>query len=75
MSFKTGLLSGALVVAMAAIVGGVGTASAAKKLTYEQAWAHCKALMDKEKTPGTTTMGNERMVRGGACMQHYGYKL
>jgi hypothetical protein len=31
--------------------------------------------MDKEKTPGTTTMGNERMVRGGACMKHYGYNL
>jgi hypothetical protein len=49
--------------------------AAAKKLTYDQAWAHCKAIMDKEKTPGTTTMGNERMVRGGACMKHYGYTL
>jgi len=46
-----------------------------KKLTYEQAWAHCKALLDKEKTPGTTTMANDRMVRGGACMHHYGYRL
>jgi hypothetical protein len=50
-------------------------AAKGKKLTYDQAWAHCKALLDKEKTPGTTTMGNERMVRGGACMKHYGYSL
>lgn len=48
---------------------------ATKKLTYEQAWARCKALLDKEKTPGTTTMANDRMVRGGACMKHYGYNL
>jgi hypothetical protein len=53
----------------------VAPAAAKKKLTYDQAWAHCKALMDKEKTPGTTTMGNERMIRGGACMHRYGYKL
>jgi hypothetical protein len=50
-------------------------ATKGKKLTYEQAWAHCKGILDKEKTPGTTTMGNERMVRGGACMKHYGYNL
>jgi hypothetical protein len=50
-------------------------ATKGKKLTYEQAWAHCKALLDKEKTPGTSTMSNERMVRGGACMKHYGYSL
>jgi len=50
-------------------------ATKGKKLTYEQAWAHCKALLDKEKTPGTTTMSNDRMVRGGACMKHYGYSL
>ncbi len=53
----------------------VAPAAAKKKLTYEQAWAHCKALLDKEKTPGTTTMANERMLRGGACMKHYGYRL
>ncbi len=50
-------------------------AAATKKLTYAQAWAHCKALLDKEKTFGTTTMANERMIRGGACMHKYGYKL
>lgn len=50
-------------------------AATGKKLTYEQAWTHCKALLDKERTPGTSTMANERMVRGGACMKHYGYNL
>ncbi len=74
-------LQKSLVTTLVAIALGGGfavadqAAAATKKLTYEQAWAHCKALLDKEKTPGTTTMGNERMVRGGACMHKYGYKL
>jgi hypothetical protein len=65
-----------LVAAMSLLLAGPTLATAkGKKLTYDQAWAHCKALLDKEKTPGTTTQANERMVRGGACMNHYGYKL
>ncbi len=73
--YRTGsIILSASVVAFALSLNAA-PAAAKKKLTYEQAWAHCKALLDREKTPGTTTMGNERMVRGGACMKHYGYKL
>jgi hypothetical protein len=65
-----------LVAAMSPLLAAPTLATAkGKKLTYDQAWAHCKALLDKEKTPGTTTQSNERMVRGGACMHHYGYRL
>ncbi|MFY9694310.1 MAG: hypothetical protein WBF24_02220 [Xanthobacteraceae bacterium] len=65
-----------LIIGIAAASAVVDSASAAeKKLTYEQAWAHCKALMDKDKTYGTTLQGNERFLRGGACMKHFGYNL
>jgi hypothetical protein len=63
-----------LIAAMSLLLAGP-TSAKTQKLTYDQAWAHCKALMDKEKTPGATTQANERMARGGACMHHYGYKL
>lgn len=58
-------------------VGSFGSASATtkKKMTYEQAWTYCKAKLDKEKTYGTTLQGNERFLRGGACMKHFGYNL
>jgi len=45
-----------------------------KKLTYDEAWAYCKARLDKEKVP-TTTTSNDRWLRGGACMKHFGYTL
>jgi hypothetical protein len=31
--------------------------------------------MDREKIPNTTGASNERFMRGGACMKHYGYNL
>jgi hypothetical protein len=53
-----------------------GSASAAtKKLTYEEAWAYCKNKLDKEKAYGTTLQANDRFIRGGACMKHFGYNL
>jgi len=50
-------------------------ALAAKKLTYDEAYAKCKSIMDKEGTPGTTTQSNVRHTRGAACMKKYGHKL
>ena len=66
---------------LAATVVGVfcvaDSASAAtkKKLTYDEAYARCKAIMDKEGTPGTSTQANVRHTRGAACMKKYGHKL
>ena len=76
MNFGKAVLGGLLAIAMGVAIGSADYASAAtKKLTYEEAWTHCKAIMDRQKTPGTTTSSNERFVRGGACMKHYGYSL
>jgi len=52
-----------------------GAAAAKKKLTYDEAYAKCKSIMDKEGTPGTSTQANVRHTRGAACMKKYGHKL
>jgi hypothetical protein len=47
-------------------------AFAQKKLSYEQAWATCKAQIDK------TIPGDQQTTRasaGGSCMRKYGYRL
>jgi len=75
MASKNKLLVALLAVTVAAAFGLTDNASAAKKLTYEQAYAKCKSIMDKEGTPGTSTQSNVRYTRGAACMKKYGYKL
>jgi hypothetical protein len=76
MNFSKAVLGGILAIVMGAAIGAADYASAAtKKLTYEEAWTHCKAILDREKIPNTTGASNERFVRGGACMKHYGYNL
>jgi hypothetical protein len=56
-------------------IADIAAAAQKGKLTYAEAWTHCKALLDKEGAYGTTTHANWRTVRGGACMGHYGYRL
>lgn len=65
-----------LIVAIAGAFVLIGNASAAtpKTLTYEQAWTYCKALLDKQRTPATTT-SNDRYYRGSACMKHFGHQI
>ena len=70
--FLTVLVAGALVAAF----GFADSALAAKKkLTYDEAYARCKSLLDKEGAWGTSTNANLRYTRGGACMKKYGHKL
>lgn len=64
-----------LTIALAAAPGIAVNAATKKKLSYEQAWAHCKALLDAEKQPGDQSSGNHRYFRGTACMHKYGYKI
>ena len=65
-----------LAVALIASFAFTGHAVAAKKkLTYEQAYEKCKAILDKEGTPGTTTQSNVRHTRGAGCMKKYGHNL
>ncbi|HET7848327.1 MAG TPA: hypothetical protein VFL51_04615 [Pseudolabrys sp.] len=45
-------------------------AKKAKHLTYDEAWAKCKAELDKYR--GDTTQKN---TRGASCMHRYGYRI
>jgi hypothetical protein len=72
---KSKMLTSLFVVAFAASLGLVGNASAAKKVTYDQAWAICKAKMDKAGVYGTGLQANERYTRGAGCMKKYGYRI
>jgi hypothetical protein len=63
-----------LFVATFAMASAADSAGAKQKISYEKAWQICKARLDKEKIPGTTT-SNDRYLRGGACMAHLGYRL
>ena len=74
MASRNKLLVALLAVGVAVTFGFGGNASA-KKLTYEQAYAKCKSILDKEGTPGTGTQANVRYTRGAACMKKYGHKL
>lgn len=69
------ILISLLAITLAAPLGFVGAASAAKKLTYEQAWKVCKDKLDKAGAYGTSTQANERYTRGAGCMKKYGYKI
>lgn len=62
----------ALPLAAAFTVAAASDAFAQKKLSYEQAWAACKAQIDK------TMPGDQQTARasaGAGCMKKYGYRL
>ena len=77
MVLENKLFATLLAATLAGSFGFADNASAAskKKLTYEEAYAKCKSIMDKEGTPGTSTQSNVRHTRGAACMKKYGHKL
>ena len=56
------------------VLSGVPDASAQKKLSYEQAYARCKADLDRTFPSGSTSTAG-RNTRGGACMKQMGYNL
>jgi hypothetical protein len=73
--YRSAALCLSAIISLAILSSGNVSAATKKKLTYEEAWTYCKNRMDKEKVPNTTGMGNERFLRGGACMKHFGYNL
>ena len=77
MSFTNRILATFLTGVLAATFGMTDNASAAtkKELTYDEAYARCKSILDKEGAPGTLTQSNVRHTRGAACMKKYGHKL
>lgn len=62
------LASGTIALSLAAMA----PAAAAKKLTYEQAWAKCQSKINKA-VPGD--QASARMSWGSACMKKYGHKI
>ena len=54
--------------------GGYGTggnSDAQGRVTYEQAWAKCKAFVDQLQRDAQS----QRYSRGAACMYRYGYRI
>jgi hypothetical protein len=62
----------ALPFAAAFAFAATSDALAAKKMSYEQAWASCKAQIDKTIPADQQT---SRASAGGGCMKKYGYRL
>ena len=71
MTFRSKIFAGLSAVAIAAELGTLGAASAAK-VSYAAAWRLCKAELDNERIP-SLEVSNDRYLRGGACMRRYGY--
>ena len=67
--------AGAMAVAFAASALASGSAAAAKKMTYEQAFAKCKGEIGAS-APGSEALSTAaRHSAGGACMKKYGFRL
>ena len=60
---------------LTAFAGASDAFAQGKKLTYEQAWAKCKAEIAKNVSPNESRDTAARFAAGGACMKRYGYKL
>jgi len=56
------------------VLAGVTDASAQKKMSYEDAYAKCKADLDRTYPSGSTSTTG-RSTRGIACMKQMGYQL
>jgi hypothetical protein len=62
-----------LPVAAVCAIGGAPDAVAKKKLSYEQAYASCKAQNDR--TAGAGDTANARLNMGTSCMKKHGFRL
>jgi hypothetical protein len=68
---RSGMLALSLAAAFA-FAAATDALAQSKKPTYEQAWAQCKAQVDRT-VPGD--QASARTSAGGACMKKYGYRL
>jgi len=64
-----------LTLSAAAMLSFATDSFAAKKLSYEQAWAKCKVEIGANVPGSDTTTSAARASAGGACMKKYGYRL
>jgi hypothetical protein len=56
------------------VLSSTGDASAQKKLSYEDAYAKCKAQLDRTFPSGSTSTSG-RNTAGAACMKQMGFNL
>jgi hypothetical protein len=68
-------LATALPLAAAFAFAATSGTLAAKKLSYEQAWAQCKKEIGANVPGSDTITSTARSAAGGACMKRYGYRL
>jgi hypothetical protein len=59
----------------ALVIADASTASAQKKVSYEDAWAKCKEFVNAGGSPNDLGMSHGRYARGMTCMKQYGYRL
>lgn len=67
----TGTIATSFIVAIAFCTA----ASAAKKMSYEDAYTKCKAEIAGNVAMSDTTTSAARYTAGAACMKKYGYRL
>jgi hypothetical protein len=67
-------LCGMLVLSSAVLVLSGAPDATAQKLSYEDAYAKCKADLDRTYPSGSTSTTG-RNTRGAACMKQMGYRL
>lgn len=73
MSCRLLSLTSALIAAAAIVASG--SAFAAKKMTYEQAYSACKTEVDTRVPKSGADYEIQRASAGGACMKRLGFKL
>ena len=69
------LLTALIAVTFAAPIGFADSASAKKKVTYDQLGRSARPRWIRPGVPGTGLQANERYIRGANCMKSYGYKI
>jgi hypothetical protein len=62
-------------VSFIAVIALCTTASAAKKMSYEEAFTKCKAEIAGNVPMSDTNTSAARHTAGAACMKKYGYRL
>ena len=68
-------LSAAIALAVGTMIALPGIASAAKRLTYEQAWEQCKKEFDSAEVVGANADVKARSTIGGGSVRKHGYLL
>jgi hypothetical protein len=54
------------------VTASASAATKGKKLTLDEAWALCKAEVDRTYIP---EQHRDKYLAGGACMRRHGYRL